>query len=412
MNAEKKTTRYKLPLPLTMRFAVLAVLAIIFLFTVSSAYTAYQNPTTKKVSTPTLHYNHNSRFDYTVYLKNNTVYNNKTTLRPGEGTIFKQLITHVNASFTDTFQIDQDAFITGNYTVDAILKTTLWTKTYPLIPRTPFTAQGRTAQLTASFPLNYTTYEERLAKINEETGVPAQSPQLIIQSTVVVFATAPNGTVSSVFSPSINVSLNQKTLEISKDLTAYLPGVLTTSRSITLEEVPGQRTLWTVLTIIFLASMPLFMVLTTSSTTPENKTMRELKKIKKKYGEWIVETTTHPIAPVSRNISVNTLEDLSKVSEELGKPILLYTSPDQKEHRFYIFDDTLMYEYELNPEKKTKEPPVSCPQCGAPTIPQEPLGKKIRNNICPSCGYVATASAPHPKPRHHHILFSAPEEKH
>jgi hypothetical protein len=34
------------------------------------------------------------------------------------------------------------------------------------------------------------------------------------------------------------------------------------------------------------------MFITTSSITPENATHKELKKIKKKYGEWIVETKT------------------------------------------------------------------------------------------------------------------------
>jgi hypothetical protein len=332
---------------------ILGLIGILLLFSAVNTYRAYQTPTTTQQVTPLLQYNHTGQYDYTVYLKNNTVYNT-TSLRPGIGTYFTKLITHINASFSYTFQIDKDATITGEYTLQASIQTNLWTKTYLLVPRTSFNAQGRTARFTTLFPVNCTSYEELLAKINEETGVPAQSPKLIIQCTVVVYATTANATSSSVFSPSINVSLNQKTLEFSKNLTSYLPGVVTTNSTVTHEEVPTQRILWTALSLIFLASMPLFMFITTSRTPPENDTHKELRKIKKKYGEWIVETTTRPEQPKTQVISVKSLEDLSKVSEELGKPILLYESPDEKEYRFYILEDSLMYEYELKLEDKVK----------------------------------------------------------
>jgi hypothetical protein len=345
----QKKPRYKKHISFTTRATVLGILIILFIYTSVSAYTAYQTPTTKKIETTILHYNHNGQFYYTASLKNNTLYNNKTTLRPGEGTFFTQLISQVDASFSEIYHIDQDAHISGNYTIEAILETNLWTKTCPLVNRTPFTAQGRTAQFTTLFPVNCTYYEELLSKINEETGVSSPNPKLIIRCTVMMLAITTNATSSSVFSPSINVSLNQKTIEFPKNLTSYLPGVVTTNNIVNLTELPTQQILWAALSLIFLASIPLFMLTTTSSTTPKNATYNELKKIKKKYGEWIIETKTEPTQLKPKMISVSTLKDLSKVGEELGKPILLYSDPNEHNHKFYILDETVMYEYDLTP---------------------------------------------------------------
>ncbi|HUS99761.1 MAG TPA: DUF5305 family protein [Candidatus Thermoplasmatota archaeon] len=379
-NANKKRIE-RISLSRTTRLVILGLISILLLISAVNAFGAYQNPTTKKVVTPILHYDHNGQFDYTVYLKNNTVYDNKTTLRPGEGIFFKKLIHHVNASFTDTFQIDHDADISGNYTVDAIIQTSIWTKTYPLVPKTSFNVQGRTARFTTLFPVNCTYYEGLLAKISEETGMPTQSANLIIQCTVVVYATTSYGRSSSVFSPTINVSLNQKTLEFSKDLTSYLPGVITTNSTVTSEEVTTQRILWTALSLIFLVSMPLFMFITTSSITPENAAYKELRKIKKKYGEWIVETKTNPELTNARRIEINSLEGLAKVSEEIGKPILLYASPNIPNHRFYVLDEMTMYEYMFKPKEEKTLTSITNPDAATSGIsPLDELKKKKRSH--------------------------------
>ena len=408
---ENKKPYHRKTLPRTLRVTVIGILAIFLLYSAVSAYIAYQTPTTRKVTTPVLHYEHMGRYDYIATLKNNTIYNNKTTLRPGEGTFFKQLIKQVNASFSYTFQITQHADIAGNYSVDAILQTNLWKKTYPLIPQTPFNARGRTASFTTSFPLDYTYYEQLLAKMNEETGVPAQSPLLLIQSTIVVFATTGNETVSSFFAPSINVSLNQKTLDISKELASNLPGALTNSVRINQPEISTQRILWTVLSLGIIVGMCLFGFLTTSSIGLQSQTDKEMKKIKKKYGEWIVETKTHPEIPYLRMIAINSLEDLAKVGEELGKPILLYTSTNNNEYRFYVLDDTTMYEYLLKSKEVLTQTIAPCPKCGTKIKYENYPGNRV-TMVCPTCGSIEGFSLEKPsKQPRTRLFFSSPNKK-
>lgn len=328
------------------------ILIFLLLYSSSSAYAAYQTPESQRITTTVLRYEHISRYDYIASLKNNTVYDNKTTLRPGEGVFFKQLINNITATFSYSFQIDTNASIHGNYSVDAIIQTNLWSKTYSLIPRTPFQDQGKTTYVSVSFPLNYAFYDATLTKINDETGVPAQNPLLLIRSSVSVLATTANNTVSSYFTPTINATLNQKTLEISKELSINQPGSLTKTTTIRNENLSTQRQVWTASCVGCLIGIGILGFLIIQSTKTGNHTDKTLKKIKKKYGEWIVETHTYPEMMIDKKIQIHSLEDLTKVGEELGKPILLYANPDASNHRFFILDQTTAYEYILLPEEE------------------------------------------------------------
>lgn len=349
---------------------LLGVLLIFFFYFTLSAYGAYQTPSSQKITTTVLRYQHLGRYDYIAALKNNTVYDNKTSLRPGEGVFFKQLIKNITASFTYSFQIDTNASIAGNYSVDAVIQTNLWSKIYPLVPRSSFKDQGKNAYVTVSFPLDYAFYDSILTTINDETGVLAQNPLLLIRSSVSILATTADGTVSSYFSPSINATLNQKTLEISEDLSINQPGSLTKTSTITNPELPTQRLLWTILSFISAVGISIVGFLLLRSVPPINDQDKELRKMKKKYGEWLVETSTYPESILYKKITIPSLEDLSKVSEELGKPILLYAAPDASNHRFYILDQTTMYEYLLRPtEKKLTQHTTPPPQREEKNIP-------------------------------------------
>ncbi len=342
---------------------LLGVLLIFFFYFTLSAYGVYQTPSSQKITTTILRYQHLGRYDYIAALKNNTVYDNKTTLRPGEGVFFKQLIRNITATFSYSFQIDTNASISGNYSVDAVIQTNLWSKTYPLIPRTSFKDEGKNAYVTVSFPLDYAFYDSILTKINDETGVLAQNPLLLIRSSVSILATTANNTVSSYFSPSINATLNQKTLEISEDLSINQPGSLTKTSTIIDPDLSSQRLFWTILSFISVVGISILGFLLIRSSPQINHHDKELRKMKKKYGEWIVETSTYPENILYKKIMIPSLEDLSKVSEELGKPILLYAAPDTSNHRFYILDQTTMYEYLLLPkEKKVTQHMTSPPQ--------------------------------------------------
>ena len=78
------------------------------------------------------------------------------------------------------------------------------------------------------------------------------------------------------------------------------------------------------------------------------------KQITKKYGEWIVKANTNPKTQLTNTIPITSIQDLSKISEELGKPIIQFSDENEKKpiHIYYIIDDTTIYKYTLNSEDK------------------------------------------------------------
>ena len=74
---------------------------------------------------------------------------------------------------------------------------------------------------------------------------------------------------------------------------------------------------------------------------------KQIKKIQKKYRDWIVEVEEAPKRSVSVDlVSTKSLEDLVKLSEELGKPIIHYVS-NEKTHTFYVLDEAIHYQHKL-----------------------------------------------------------------
>jgi len=78
---------------------------------------------------------------------------------------------------------------------------------------------------------------------------------------------------------------------------------------------------------------------------------KEVSKIMKKYGDWIAQIHQQPNVIDIQRISTVSIEDLVKLSEELGKPILHFISADKpSKHTFYVIDGSIVYEFFMNDE--------------------------------------------------------------
>jgi len=389
-NVKTKIKLKKIKIPLTVRMLAIAVLGIILIISAFSTYAAYQEPTTTEESYITLTYGQSGRFNYIVSLKNNTVYN-KTTLYPGEGVIFKQIVDNINTSFTYNFQftylqIEKSTEISGNYNIQAEIQTDIWTKTYTLVPTTSFNSSGKTANFNVNFPIDFPFYDNVVTTINSETGINAPNPLLIIKCNVAVTAKTGNELIYDSFKPSITVSLNQKTIEISDILSLSQSGSRTGMETVFHQEIVDQRNNWTLISIIFLIVFLTLLLITTNEIEKVSKAEKMLKKINKKYGEWLVKTHKKPETPSSKIITLDSLEDLSKVGEELGKPLIHYNPVLDKheEHIFYVLDEKTMYKYVLNVDGGTKRT-IQCPHCNSMTLCNIDKNKEI-NATCSKCG--------------------------
>ncbi len=373
----------KKPIQKNLRIAIIIVFSIIFILSAYSTYAAFQQPTTTEKTITTCEYSHTGKFSYIAYLKNNSVYNNASTLYPGQGIIFKKITDHINASFSYIFTYNQAATVQGHYTVYATVRTDLWSKNYIIIPETEF----NTPHFTITFPINYTYFEEIVSTINDEIGVNAKTPTLNMTCSITLSALTTPETIHESFSPLLSMPLEENIIEFDGNLTQYQTGSLEGTTLISQPGVIEQQTNGIIVSLISFIIIILFTVFTTSEDISVNKIEKQLKKITKKYGEWIVEISKPPqFGTNSEAISTKSMEDLSKISEELGKPIMHYNpeNPNDEHHIFYVLDEKTIYKYVLNIDEGI-EKTVQCPHCNSKIVYNADTNKEIILT-CSKCG--------------------------
>ena len=334
------------------RLAVIAILGVILIISAYStygAYVAYEQPITTEESVPIVEYTHTGKFSYIAYLKNNTVYNTNI-LYPGQGNIFKKITDHINASLSYRFSCNKIADMAGIYEITAKIQTDLWSKEYTVTSNTAFSSNGSTANFNINFPIDYANFERIVNQINNETGVNAADTTLIISCNIDIVAKTNEGNIYDSFAPSLSIPLKTNIIEIDGNLTQSKSGVLEETQTIVQENSIEQSVYWGLTSVIFLVALALFYIFTKSDRIILNKADKQVKKILKKYGEWIVETEKLPVLVGSKMISTKSLDDLVKISEELGKPIIYTITNSEKKHVFYVLDDQMHYQYVI-PDK-------------------------------------------------------------
>ena len=373
-----------------LRIAVIAILGIIVIVSAYGAYATYQQPTTTEESVPIIEYAHTGTFNYIVYLKDNTVYNT-SILYPGQGNIFKKITDYINTSLAYRFFCDQPADIDGTYELIAQIQTDMWEKEYVIIPQSAFSStNSKQASFNADFSINHTSFEDIVYQINDETGVTAQDTTLIMKFDIDITAETTNGVISESFTPSLNVSLGGNIIEIKGDLSQYSSGVLEETEEIVQPGSIEQSISWGLTSIVFLIILAVFLMFIKSDEAAFGKTDKRMRKILKKYGEWIVETEKLPTIEDAKIVPMKSLDDLVKISEELGKPIIYVTSDKDKKHTFYVFDEAMSYQYILLKGEQLKKI-TSCPKCGTKVTCNGAPGQKTIIT-CPSCGNKGTVT--------------------
>ena len=341
--------REKKTLPHTIRLLISITILILILISISITYAAYQQPTTIQTTQPAITYTQQSSYTYITHLKNNTIYNTPLLL-PDQGIIFKKITDYITLYYSYQCITPQPTTISGSYSLNATIKTNLWEKPLTLQPTTPFT----TDTYNSTYQLNITTFDNILMQINQETDTIAQNPRLILDYHLHTIGTIIDTPFTDTLTHTITIPLGEKTIELQGDLFKIIPKTIDQTIQITLTSIINQR-IYGLTSIAILGSVFLiFIIFTqdypTSHTTP--KTM--LKKIQKKYGEWIAEAEVNPRTIATQTIPITSLKDLSKISEELGKPMIHYIADTKKieEHIFYIIDNTTIYKYRLKPTDK------------------------------------------------------------
>ena len=331
--------------------ALLVLFASLSVASIISVYYTYQLPTEEETTTTLCFYRHAGIYDYTAKLKPNILYT-QPTLKPGEGTLYTKIIDHINITFTYTFTCSRPTNTSIEYQTNIGLESPeKWTKnftttealdTFQLANRANSTEQTASTTLF----LNITQIDELVKAIDGQIGTSTSKYNLAVKPEIHMVAETDAGTINEFFSPNLTIGFKQGTPELNyisiENLEHTRLGTITETQEISLQWVINQRLasfVATAVTIPILAITTWFYL----TTKPAKPTKKPIQKIIAPYKEIIAETTQKP-PETTTTITMETLEDLAKISEALLKPILHKKGP-KTTHTFYILDNNTKYEY-------------------------------------------------------------------
>jgi len=335
---------------------LLVFFAILTLISGSIVYYTHQIPIEKRSVVSLYAYRNYGKFNYTVALKPNKVYN-KTTLRPGEGPIFTKITDTINANFTHTFQGDNPANLTIHYSISEYVETQIWKKQIVKLREKAINTTGTSTDLDISNipPINISSVANLANEIRQETGA-AVAYNVTVAIQMNIKANTTEGAINESFTPKLTISFTSSYTAgdvISIQGTEHSKiGEISSIQIIPQPWVNTQRYVsYALSTVSFPGLLVMIWAFTKSRPPKPTRSEAQIEEIIEPFKEIISETAEKPQfeehlpMPITA-ISMRSLEDLVKVADILVKPII-HTRKPPKTHIFYVIDETTRYEYTI-----------------------------------------------------------------
>ena len=338
---------------------LLSLFALLSLFSMLGVYFTHELPTEDIETTTLLTYKHVGTYDYTAKLSSNVIYN-QTELKPGQGTLYTEITEYINTTFSYTFESSQESNITIEYKIDVILPS--WSKAFNIVPQTKLNSVGNSTKFSNNHLVNITSLQELKGIVEQETRIRVTDYNVTIRPEIHTIASNNIATIDGYFTPTMTMTFRHGTPEgnyISiTGLEHTTPYAITDTKKIPLRGVMNQRYASYVFCAITLSALVATTWAYTRTLKPSLKPKKPMEEIIAPYEEIIVEITGEP--PSGQTAMVKTLEDLVKVADLLGKPVLSYekapSTPSKESTRiFCVVDGTTKYECTITAPTTTEE---------------------------------------------------------
>jgi hypothetical protein len=330
-----------------MRLSIIVVIILVLLSVFCLYAVVYaQSLQVQRQSTVTVaSYSIRGDYDYNATLLPNLLYNT-TVLEMRNGSLFTSITKSIDVSFTCTFSLSRPGALTLSSTYLVTLSTRAWNKTLEDSTETTQRSDIDSAVVSKSFQLNVTQILALTKEIETELQYTSPSYLLQIKPLATGSLLLAGTTVPVRFEAPLNLTISAGVISTS-GATYSKRGNVTSSFSTTDNGVVRLRD---VSYASLAGSLGLLAVCTFYALRlgkPGRKEADELETKTRPYSEVIAEVQNPQKG--KRQVTMKTWEDLVRVSDTLGKPILKF---DQEEagivHRvFCVLDGETSYHYEL-----------------------------------------------------------------
>lgn len=335
------------------------------------SYSAHEE---KTIVDEDYHYWHKAELDYAVQLLPNTVFS-EGLLNPGRVYV-TELTDFITVNFLYRFSGERKADIRGNYRVTAELVALmaqdredqlLWEKEFDLVPRQSIAVDDREFYLTETFAIPFAEYQELIGQIHNEIKVSPAVINLVVRCDLNLTAETGNGVIRENLAPSMIIPMKGNTFTVNGNLAEEAEGSLVNARIEPVVSVRIARTIFPVAAILTAVILVVFLMLTFPADVEINPREREISRILKMHKDQIINTTGKlPLIP-EKTVKVDSIEELMKLADEVGRPVLHAKIIDEAkwEHCFMIYTQELVYMYQTT---------------GSPTL-SAVTGKKERTRL-------------------------------
>lgn len=348
-------------LPVAPRWVAPVLVVVFLLLTVWAAYNVSNEVAASRVagpSSPGVPYDASGSYGYVAALSPNDLFN--TTHVSGDNiTLFVSITNWINVTIVDIVGLGAPGSVNLSDQFAVAVSTPAWSKT---IERTTQqnASEGVTAvTLTDRYDLSVPGIERLTSSINSQLNYSSLT-------FAVSFASAVSGTISLggevaplVLAPRLVLTFSGSVI-VPQGVPAALAGTLGGSGG-SGDPVSGTAMAgaYLELTGALVGLLVSFWLLWSGRRTEGPSRLRDLEELIEPYEE-VIARTTQPPEP-AKAIPVERWEDLVKVADTLGRPILRPPGPpsDPKGSDFYVFDGTTAYLYRYPRPDASRTPPGS-----------------------------------------------------
>lgn len=273
---------------------------------------------------------------------------------------------YIDTVFSYNFVGQREASIEGEYSVVASVsaytgreRIIVWDKTYSLLEPTSFSVKDKNLILQQKVRVPFTQYTALAEKIAEGIRFVPDDLELVIKYNVALKAETDSGIIREQIGPMIVIPLKGSVYTVSGNLTDSKEAGLKGTQMVR-QPLAGEKRLgFSIATGLFIL-LQLAVLLFTKGQEEDSLLEKTIRKIIKKHGDRIVICKSGMKTQVfsDESFEVKSFEDLLKVADELGKPIL-YNGQQKDDGPFFIVlaDNTYIYQVKayIGPRNKSKE---------------------------------------------------------
>jgi len=336
--------------------ALLAIFAALTATSMIIVYTTHQLPTERQTTTTLAAYQQTGTYYYIAKLKPNVLYN-QSTLKPGEGTLYIQIIDHINVTFSYTFQCNRptNTSIQYYYVNMELESPGKWLKVFTVEEMQEMFQLAKKVNSNGDASTNFTIrivqINELVNLIDEETKTSTTSFNLKVEPEIYTVAKTDVGVINEKFNSTLTIEFKYgaEIEHISmEDLQQTSSGTIKRDEQVLLQSTRDQRYIAYAMAMASFAGLAFATWVFMKSKVAEIKPMEEIIAPHK---ETIFDVAEEPSYEGQRvTITMKSLEDLVKLADGLDQPVFHLKKPpkapsEKPTHIFYVLDGLTKYEY-------------------------------------------------------------------